>query len=145
MARTTRTHIPDNLSGGARLAPKHLTKTEFAKRLYSLMLGKGWRQSDFARRAGLPRDSISSYMRATRLPTPSSLKKMATALGVKPEELLPNHVESAIDADTPAFEMKVSPNAPGFAWLRINRMATTSTCVKIAELLQADDDAANRK
>lgn len=123
------------------LAPQHLTKAEFAKKLYDLMLSKGWRQSDLSRRADLPRDSISGYIRANRLPTPASLKKLGAAFGIKPEELLPNHIESAIDADTPAFEMKVSPNTPGKAWLRINRMVSTSTCLKISALLQAEDDA----
>ena len=139
MPRRTRTHIgePDNLSSD--LKPKHLTKQEFARRLYKLMISKGWNQSELARQAGLNRDAVSTYMNARVLPTPQKLAGLAEALGVASEVLLPNHAEAAIDADNPSFEMKVSANEPGTAWLRVNRMVTTSTAVKIAELLQSDD------
>jgi transcriptional regulator with XRE-family HTH domain len=103
------------------------------------MLTKGWTQSELARQSGLPRDSISVYVRGKSLPTPSSLKTLAEALDVSPEELLPNHVEGAIDADTPSLEMRVSPNAPGVAWLRINRLVTTRVAVRIMDLLETDD------
>lgn len=142
MTNKVRTHIRDAATENS-LSPKHLTKQEFGRRLYNLMLKKGWHQSELARRADLPRDSISVYVRGRSLPTPQSLKALADALGVSPDELLPNHVESAIDADNPAFEMKVSPNAPDVAWMRVNRLVTVKTALKIMELLESDD-AANR-
>jgi transcriptional regulator with XRE-family HTH domain len=140
MPRKTRTHVlaPDSPPERS-LVPKHLTKQEFGKRLYRLMLGKGWNQSELARRADLPRDSISVYIRGRSLPTASSLRKLADALGVAPEELLPNHIEGAIDDDNPSFELKVSPNAPMVAWLRINRLVSTPVALKVAELVNADD------
>ena len=144
MAKNLRTHIVGDSLGDRKLAPKHLVKQDFGKRLYQLMLQKGWNQSELARQADLPRDSISVYIRGKSLPTPLSLQKMADAFGIAPEELLPNHIESAIDEDIPAIEMKVSPNAPDVAWLRINRLVTTATALKIMEMLQADD-AADRK
>lgn len=139
MPRRVRTHIPQDAQGDPGLAPKHLTKQQFGKRLYRLMLAKGWHQSELARQADMPRDSVSVYIRGKSLPTPQSLKRLADALGVKEEELLPNHVESAIDEDNPSFEMKVSPNAPNLAWIRVNRLVTLPTAVKIAEILQADN------
>jgi transcriptional regulator with XRE-family HTH domain len=120
------------------LQPKHLTKQEFGKRLYRLMLGKGWSQSELARQAGLPRDAISVYIRGKSLPTAVNLAALAKTFGVQEYELLPNHAESAIDEDNPAFEMKVSPSAPNVAWVRVNRMVSLSTAVKIAELLEND-------
>lgn len=144
MPRAVRTHVGDvSDSPSMQLTPKHLTKQEFGKRLYRLMTGKGWNQSELARRADLNRDAISTYVRGRVLPTPVSLQALAKALGVAPDELLPNHVESAIDADQPAFEMKVSPSAPNMAWLRVNRLVSVATAVKVAELLQ-DDDAFDR-
>jgi transcriptional regulator with XRE-family HTH domain len=125
------------------LTPKHLTKQEFGKRLYGLMLAKGWHQSELARQAGIARDAVSVYIRGKALPTPLNRDRLAKALSVDPDELLPNHIESAIDEDMPAFEMKVSSSAPGTAWLRVNRLVRTSTAVRIAELLEADD-ALNR-
>ena len=118
--------------------PKHLTKQEFAQRLHRLMMQKGWRQSDLARRADLPRDSISVYIRGKSVPTPQSIDKLALALGVTPEELFPNYVESAIDNDVPEMEMKVSPNAPHIAWLRVNRYVTVEVANEIMGLLIND-------
>jgi transcriptional regulator with XRE-family HTH domain len=120
------------------LAPSHLTKQEFGKRVYRLMIGKGWTQSELSRQSGLPRDSISVYVRGKSLPTPQSLESLAKALDTTPEELLPNHVESAIDEDHPSLEMKVSPNAPNVAWLRINRLVTVGAALKIMEILNDD-------
>ncbi|AMW34862.1 helix-turn-helix domain-containing protein [Haematospirillum jordaniae] len=141
MPRKVRTHI-----AGAEelrsfpLAPKSLTKQEFGKRLYRLMLAKGWHQSELARQAGVPRDAVSVYIRGKSLPTPVNLQKLADAIGLPTEELLPNHAEGAIDEDElPAFEMKVSSGAPNMAWVRVNRLVSTQTAVKIAELLDNDD------
>lgn len=142
MARRIRTHILTDAASDVKLAPKHLTKQEFGKRLYNLMLRKGWHQSELSRQSGLPRDSISVYVRGKSLPTPASLILLSDALGVKPEELLPNHTESAIDADNPAMEMKVSPNAPNVAWLRINRLVSIRTALKIMQMVE-DDDASD--
>jgi transcriptional regulator with XRE-family HTH domain len=128
-------------SGGnsLKLTPKHLTKQEFGNRLYKLMMAKGWRQSDLARQAGLNRDSISTYIRGTSLPTPQNLQELARAFGMKPEELLPNHSIAAINEDVPAFEMKMSAFAPDKVMLRVNRLVTMATAVQIAQLLQADN------
>jgi transcriptional regulator with XRE-family HTH domain len=137
MARKNRTHYTDQTVGD--LAPRHLTKQEFARRLYRLMLTRGWNQSELARRAELPRDSVSTYIRAKVMPTPQSAQRLAAALGVTPEELLPNHVESAIEEDTPSLEMKVSVNAPSTAWLRVNRLVSLSTAARVIDLIEAEN------
>jgi transcriptional regulator with XRE-family HTH domain len=136
MTRSTRFHV-DELPE-SNLAPKHLTKQQFGRRLYQLMLSRGWNQSELARQADLPRDSISTYVRGIAFPTPKSLKSLAVALGVSMTDILPNAIESALDDDHPSFELKVSPSAPNTAWLRINRLVTLSTATKIAELIQTD-------
>jgi transcriptional regulator with XRE-family HTH domain len=102
------------------------------------MLQKGWNQSELARQAGIPRDSISTYVRGLSLPTPSNLAKVAAALGEDAERLLPNYVESAINADQSSLEMKVSTNRPDEAWLRVDRRVTMATAVKVIELLNDD-------
>lgn len=138
MSRKQRSHMVNDSPTDPTLRPKHLTKQEFGKRLYRLMIGKGWSQSELARQAGLPRDAISVYIRGKSLPTALSLSALAKTLGVAETDLLPNVAESAIDEDNPAFEMKVSPSAPSVAWVRVNRMVSLSTAVKIAELLEND-------
>lgn len=143
MARKHRTHVPGEGAKETRLTPKHLTRQQFSKRLYDLMVSRHWTQSELARQAGLPRDSISTYIRGKSFPSPLSLQKLADAFGLEPDELLPNTIESAIDADNPAFEMKVSTNRPDLAWVRLNQLVSTSTAMKIVALLE-EDDAADR-
>lgn len=137
MAKNVRTHIGDSQTD-PDLRPKHLTKQEFGKRLYKLMVAKGWHQSELARKAGVTRDSVSTYIRGVSLPEPGNLELLAKALDVDPVELLPNHIEAAIDNDVPSLEMKVSASDPKIAWLRVNRLVSTATCVKVVELLGAD-------
>lgn len=142
MTRTTRFHV-DELPETS-LQPKHLTKQQFGRRLYQLMLARGWNQSELARQAGLPRDSISTYIRGVALPTPKSLKALADALDMQMTDILPNVAEMAVDEDHPSIEIKVSPSAPNTAWLRVNRLVSLSTATQIAEMLAADQVGAPR-
>lgn len=142
MARKHRTHlgVSDTPTTPA-LLPKHLSKQEFGRRLYNLMLAKGWHQSELARQSGLPRDRISTYVRGAAMPSPQNVQALAAALGVEADAIMPNHVMSAIDEDVPALEIKSSPATPGKAWLRVNRLVLMATAVKIAELLEQDHAA----
>ncbi|WP_048647541.1 helix-turn-helix domain-containing protein [Nitratireductor soli] len=143
MARKDRTHIVnDAVKNGDSKTVKYLTKEEFGRRIYNMMLEKGWRQSDLARRSGLTKDSVSTYVRGKAFPTPASVAKLASAFGAPAEEIFPNHVHNAIVEDTPDFELKVSPGDTTKAWLRINRQVRFDTAAKIAEMLA--EDAANR-
>ena len=145
MARSPRTHLPPGSTLKSPLIPKHLAKDEFARRLYKLMMEKGWRQADLARHAGLPRNAISVYLRGASLPNPDSLKSLAKAFAMDPNVLLPNYTESAIDRDNPEIEFRVSPADPKSAWLRINRLVPTALAIKIMSLIDAEDEATNRE
>jgi transcriptional regulator with XRE-family HTH domain len=80
---------------------KQLARDEFAARLQTAMDAKGWSQSDLARRcfgtvkdsrgynAAKGRDRISAYLNGISLPEKRTVKQLAAALGVKPDELLP--------------------------------------------------------
>lgn len=142
MTRSTRFHIDELPSGD--LTPKHLSKQEFGRRLYQEMMAKGWNQSELARQAELPRDSVSTYVRGVSFPTPKSLQKLANALDLSPAELMPNSVESAIEEDSPSLNMRVSTGAPNTAWLQVNRLVSLTTAVKVIEMIEADT-AANPK
>lgn len=139
MAKNTRTHLPPGKTSKSPLTPRHLARDEFARRLYKLMLDKGWRRADFARHANLPRNSISVYLNAKSLPSPASTKALAKALNMKPSMLLPNYTESAIERDNPELDFRVSPGDPKKAWLRVNRLVLASTAIKILALIEADD------
>lgn len=150
MPRKTRTHLPEAApalgdAAAHDLTPKHLTKAQFAQRVYRFMLRRGWNQSELSRQADLGRDVISGYVRGIKMPTPQNAEKLAKALGVTVAELLPNHLEQAIDADAPAFEMKASVHVPDKAWLRVNQLVSIDTALKVGALLRAErDDVADR-
>ena len=135
-----RTHLDYDSVGGAP-RPQRLTKQEFGRRVYRLMLDRGWNQSELARQADLPRDSISVYVRGVSLPTPGSLEKLAKAFDMDPAELLPNHTELGMGADPPSLELRVNAGDPSNAWLCVNRLVTMRTATKIVQLLEADDAA----
>jgi transcriptional regulator with XRE-family HTH domain len=136
MTRETRFHV-DELPEGD-MVPKYLNRQEFGKRLYTLMMQRGWNQSELARQADLPRDSVSTYIRGRSFPTPKSLQALAEALGTTPGDILPTALGKAIGEDVPEIDMRVSPSAPGAAWLKINRLVSLSTAAKIIELVNDD-------
>jgi transcriptional regulator with XRE-family HTH domain len=137
MARNTTTYLGDSPTE-PDLRPKHLTKQEFGKRLYQLMVSRGWHQSELARRAEVARDSISTYIRGVSMPDAANLAKLAAAFGLDAVDLLPNSVEAAMENDVPSIEMKISSTDPQMAWLRVNRLVSTATCLKVVELLGSD-------
>lgn len=139
MARNVRTHMGGDAPTDSDNRPKHLTKQEFGRRLYRLMTDKGWSQSELARRADVTRDAVSTYVRGASLPSPLNLSKLAKALDVEPEKLLPNQIEQSIDHDPPALELKVSATNPDVAWLRINRLVTTGSALQIMDILRNDN------
>jgi transcriptional regulator with XRE-family HTH domain len=88
---------------------------QFGKRVQELMVHNGWIQSDLAERAELPRDSISAYVRGRFLPAQPNLLKLAEALGVAPEILVPGYVAE------PSFEDALT-SGPSFDGLDLDRV-----------------------
>jgi transcriptional regulator with XRE-family HTH domain len=77
-------------------------RKEFARRLQAALNAKKWSQSDLARATfgshvdkatgytvATGRDRISAYLQAKSLPEPKTAQKLADALGVKVDELMP--------------------------------------------------------
>lgn len=124
-----------------QLTPRALTRQEFGRRLATLLLDKGWNQSDLARAAELGRDSISTYVNGKTFPTPKALKALSEALGVSKDDLLPNQMMQAMDDEHPAVELKQASGHPNKAWLRINRAMSFATAAKIIELINKEDEA----
>lgn len=118
------------------LANRHLIKSEFAKRLYNAIIAKGWTQSEFARNCDLARDAISTYVRGRSMPSPNALSKMASVLGCRPEELLPNYYEAAHQKEEPAFELRDVPNQEGYMWIKLNMRLPKKTAMEIFMLAQ---------
>lgn len=145
MSRNDRTHLfGDATEDSSVVSLKRMTREEFGRRLYRMIKDMGLTQSEFARKAGLGRSLISSYVRGQNYPTPDSAEAMARVLGVKDSnELLPNHIAAAIERDTPAFDFRASSADPKRGWLKVDRAVSIETGSKIMQLLA--DDTTNRK
>lgn len=114
-------------------------KQALARNLKRAIIEKGWTPAELARRAGLTRDNISTYMRASSLPTEDSLRRLARALGKTPEDLLPNRPDiPRSDPDNPMLVLSQMPD--GTSRLQFDKIVSTETANKIIALLQADND-----
>ena len=139
MARSSKVHVVADVPGNTETAeaPRHLTKQEFGRRLYKLMTEKGMHHAELARRSGLPRNNISTYINGRSLPSQQSLTKLAKVLGVTADELLPNRLEMAIRGEQmPDLSMKSSIADPSRSWLTINREVPTSVAARIIGILE---------
>lgn len=70
--------------------------------LRQIRLQKGWSQQDLADKAGIGQDTISGIESGRREPHPSTLRKLAAALGVQVAEFYSEPVLSKVD-------MRLSP------------------------------------
>lgn len=122
-----------------QLTPRALTKQEFGRRLHNMILERNWNQSDLARAAGLGRDSISTYVAGKTFPTPRALERLAEALQVDKNDLLPNAMMAAMDDEHPAVELKQASGHPGKAWLKVNRAMSFSTAAAIIDIIDRAD------
>tara|TARA_B110000046_G_C12996356_1_gene400172 strand:+ start:294 stop:776 length:483 start_codon:yes stop_codon:yes gene_type:complete len=132
-------------SKNLNLTPKALTKQEFGKRVYKLMVGKGMTQSELARAAGIGRDSISTYIKGRSIPDPKNLEALATALHVSVNELFPNGKQQAMDNEIPALDLRMSHSDPNMAWLQINRSLSLEIALKIITIIKDADEKAISK
>lgn len=149
MPKGTQRHIPsisDSSGPASSQARKHLTRKEFAARLYNAMMDKGWTQAELSRQSNVLRDSISNYVRGNILPDAVNLKKLAKALGMKEADLLPNIDEQALEAElNPALEVRASSADPSRQWIKLNREVNPSTVIKIMQALEEDKVAGRAK
>ena len=141
MSRNAWHGLPPSKDTDPSFTPQHITKQEFGRRLYERMIRKGWNQSELARRAGIGRDSISTYVRGVSLPDPLYLQKLADALDCKPEDLLPNAVESAMDREHPAMEIRQAQGDTTKVWLRVNRIVPPEVASEIFAIINKADRA----
>jgi transcriptional regulator with XRE-family HTH domain len=129
---------------------KTLELQNFARRLHTLLAQGGMSQSDLARAIWGPgtdprgynvaknRDRIVHYLRGRSLPNPENLRKMAEALGVTPEELMPP-TSAAVDDENPAVSISMVGGHPGRAHLVVNKLVSMKLALQIGELLNQEE------
>jgi len=114
-----------------------LTRAEFGKRLYSLMLNKGWNQSEMARRVGIGRDSISQYVRGRSIPSPANLDKLATILGIEKDVLFPNYDAQTNAIEAATVEIKSIDSDAEYMWLRVNMKVPAAKALEVLKILKS--------
>lgn len=115
---------------------RDLAKQELARRLAKALQDRDMNQSDLARAANLPRELISTYIRCTAFPTPKSLRRIADALQMKPDDLVPAAMGLVAQDEVPSFAMTEISGQRGQVWLRVNRMVPAAAASKIFAILQ---------
>jgi transcriptional regulator with XRE-family HTH domain len=136
MSRISARAGASQVSEPAGFQPVKMAKSQFANRLWNLMVAKGWTQADLGRRAGLGRDQINTYVHGRSLPTPENAKRLADALGIAANQLYPG-AEADFSPTGPGlapFEMRTT--TPGKMFVRVNLELPFDAAGKIFQLLQ---------
>lgn len=116
-------------------------REQFGRRLFALMRDRGLHASELARRAGMQRNNISTYTGGRSFPSEENLIKLAQALDIKPEDLLPDFpkvTRRSGDEPMPDLAVKTSMSDPSKAWLSINRAVSTALAAKIFSMLEEE-------
>lgn len=135
----------DNIGTGEEGAtPAHSRKrrTEFGHRLHEKLLSLGWTQSDLARRADIKRNAVYTYINGISQPTEESLLKIATALRMKPEDLMPDRTPKG-ELLAP-FELRGA--TPGHLRLIVDKVLPEDVAFQIFQLIrEAEANASNKR
>tara|TARA_R110002074_G_scaffold123351_2_gene258728 strand:+ start:135 stop:551 length:417 start_codon:yes stop_codon:yes gene_type:complete len=135
MPNTINTRTTPSGEGDVDLTQKVIIKSEFGRRVWSLMMKKGLNQSDLARQSGLGRDSISQYVRGRNVPNPSSLAALAKALDVDPDVLLPNYQGVAAAREVPTFQIQQVGGDSNQVWLHVNQKVSSDQAMRVMGIL----------
>lgn len=132
----------------SEVTPGYLSRSELGKKLYKLMTEKGWNQSDLCRAAfgvdpktGYPRgrDGLSKYIRGITRPHPRTLAKIAAALGVSVDDIMPREMLDRMSGEIPTFSIQAVPGRAGVVWLQISRTCSAAAAGKILSILNDED------
>lgn len=130
-------------------------KQVFGEKVRSLLNALGYSQSELARASGLRRDAISTYVRGKTWPDPKNLRKLANALGVTPNDLIPGMSEikdlPIREQDTPFSQtrttghlsqpaMRMEQVRPGMFRLWLDQTLPFDTVQKILALLNEEKE-----
>lgn len=118
------------------LSPREQVRKEFSTRLRRALHIKRWKQIDLAREAKIGRDSVNSYVRGRMLPSPDKLDKIAKALRMEPQELMPSHTETLAERDNPPLEIRQTTDGSGMVWIKVNQQVTLDQASKIFDVLK---------
>ncbi len=118
-----------------RKKPELQDREDLARKLRLALHAHDWNQSDLARAAGLPRELISTYCRGASYPTARSLRRIAEALKMKPEELAPQ--APGLFQWEPPPTVEITGMANGMARITVNTVVPMGVALRIGQLIEA--------
>ncbi len=134
------------LEVGSENFPAYTTRSQredFGRTLQHLCTLRGWTQAELGRRSGLSKQLVSSYWTGRSWPSPLNAGKLAHALGVKREDLIPSQAIGAMTGGgEPKMRTELVPNRPGFMLIELAAILPSKTVSNIITLVT---DAANGK
>jgi len=148
MRAPTRRLPPAPAGAAGRTRVMQMELEAFASRLQHFRTERGWSQSDLARKvwgtlttkAGREvaknRDRISTYEMGKSWPDPHNLIKIASALGVPPEELAPDITAATVDRQNPEFAMTVVAGHSDKCHLKVNKLVPWNIATMVSQLLE---------
>lgn len=128
-----------------------LRNQEFARRLYKILVEKGWSQSDLARRAfgtktdergytvAKGRDRISVYLRGQGYPEPKTLAKIAKVLRVSVEDLAPDIHSGTISRERPEVMIHQAAGHSDRVHLVVNKIVPNAVATRVMDLINEVD------
>jgi transcriptional regulator with XRE-family HTH domain len=115
-------------------------KREFANRLTSAMLNRGWNQSELARRSQIGRDNVSGYIRGHNLPNSKHLAKISEALNVPATWLLGGATGERFPAMSedakPVMKLEQLPDQEGKMRLTLRQDVPEDVAYQIAAIIR---------
>jgi transcriptional regulator with XRE-family HTH domain len=125
----------------------------FGDRLRRILIERNMSQSDLARlvfnetrtdnrgyATVVGKDRISAYINNRAKPEPKTLRLIANALKMTPEELAPEVVSEASKNSTPTILVEALSGRTDKVRLQIHKLVPLQTAVKIMAMLGENDD-----
>ena len=127
----------NNGSGGSKkIRSTEEVRQVFGRKLLDAIRNADMNQSDLARRLGLTKDSISSYVRGRCLPKPATMARICSELGVVQEDLLPRRFDSAPSSE----RIKLVSVGPDAYFLTVNIIVSLKDATDIMNALPSDEN-----
>ena len=116
------------MSRNTRIRSTEETRKVFGKKLLDAIRDANMNQSDLARRLGLTKDAVSSYVRGRCLPKDETMVAICKELGIEEDQLLPRRYDES--PKNPSVKLVSVGDNSGNYFLSIN---------VICSLIEAND------
>lgn len=101
-----------------RIRSTEETRKVFGRKLLDAIRDANMNQSDLARRLGITKDAVSSYVRGRCLPKDETLIRICSELGISEESLLPRRYDES--PNTPSVKLVSVGDGSGHYFVSIN-------------------------